>query len=165
MQRVRGTFLVCLFSYSTISITISCLCAASPTVNSTKTGFALLFFMNLSLDPAKRTLHLSITAYGSGLTVEFNILGRILPQMEQASAHIPPPTRLRHHDHILPALSLLGDVRHFLAERCGARAGHGSRNPEDSVCLLVYFLVLWSFGCYHEFLDLLIGFCFEFCVG
>lgn len=91
--------------------------------------------MNLSFDPAERTLHLSITAYGSGLTVEFNILGRILPQMEQASAHIPPPTRLRHDDHVLPALSLLGDVRHLLTQRCGARAGHGSRYTEDSVCL------------------------------
>lgn len=63
--------------------------------------------------------------------MELDLLGRILPQMEQARTHLPPPPRLRLLDLLLQTLSPERHVLHLPAQRGGARVGHGDRDQED----------------------------------
>jgi hypothetical protein len=49
--------------------------------------------------------------------VEFHIMGRIFPQMEQTRPCIPPTPRLRAYGHGLWAFKNNGDVPYLPAER------------------------------------------------
>lgn len=63
--------------------------------------------------------------------MELDQLGRILSQMEQASAHFLAATCVRLDDYELQALEKERDDRDVLAERMCTRARHGRCYPED----------------------------------
>lgn len=67
--------------------------------------------------------------------MELDILGRILPQVEQARVQFSAATRLRVDHHFVPVLALPRYVRHLSPLRCGARTRHGCGYQKDPVRL------------------------------
>ena len=65
--------------------------------------------------------------------MELDLVGRVLAQVEQARAHLPPPARVRVDDELVQALALGRHVRHLPPLRCGTRTRYGYRDEEDQV--------------------------------
>jgi hypothetical protein len=67
--------------------------------------------------------------------VELDILGRILPQVEQARVQFSAAARLRVDYHLVPVLALARHVRHLSPLRRGTRTRHGCGYQKDPVRL------------------------------
>jgi hypothetical protein len=67
--------------------------------------------------------------------VEFDFLGRIFPQVEQARAQFPAATCVRVDHQFVPFLALPRHVRHLSPLRRGTRTRHGRGYQKDPVRL------------------------------
>lgn len=72
--------------------------------------------------------------------VEFDFMGRIFPQMEQACAYFPSATCIRRNYHELPPVKIDSDVCDVPPQRMCTRARHGGRHAQNQVCPSVYAL-------------------------
>jgi hypothetical protein len=72
---------------------------------------------------------------GLSHTVEFDVLGRIQPQVEQTCAQFSVTTRLRFSHHFVQVLALRRHVRHLPPLCCRTRTRHGCGYQKDPVRL------------------------------
>ena len=75
--------------------------------------------------------------------MELELLGRVLAQVEQARAHVPPAARLRVDDLQLQDLAQVRYVPDVLPVRGDARARDGDRDEENQV-VFVHNAGLWN---------------------
>ena len=71
--------------------------------------------------------------------MEFNVLGRVCKEVEQASAHFPAAPCLRIVDVELQTEQAIGNVSHVLPFRLSSRACHGNRDQENPVSVLTTY--------------------------
>jgi hypothetical protein len=74
---------------------------------------------------------------GLSITVEFDVLGRIQPQVEQTRAQFSATTCLRFSHHFVQVLALRRYVRHLSPFCCRTRARHGCGYQKDQVRLIL----------------------------
>ena len=67
------------------------------------------------------------------VTVELDLLGGVLPQVEQARSQFPASTRLRVDHQLVPVLALSSHVCDISSLRCSPRTRHDRGYPQDPV--------------------------------
>lgn len=70
--------------------------------------------------------------------MERNVVGRILPQMEQTRPHVPPATCLRVVHVVVQTEQAERDVLHVLVKCIGARACYGGCHEENQDVLVLF---------------------------